>query len=124
MGPNFVLDKGFRLTEAVGKFRFVKLVGTEEIEQADGTGYTVGVCQENGTDTRDVEEGRPVDVRVLGISRVIAGSDALAIGTPVASDNQGRAVPVGEGTQVGICWLAADAVGDHVDVLLTPNTGV
>jgi uncharacterized protein (TIGR04206 family) len=123
MGPNFVLDKGFIADTPVEKFRFVKLVDTEHVERADGAGYTVGVVQ-NHVDQAAVDDGQVNDVRVLGISRVIAGSDALAIGTPVASDAQGRAVPVGAGTAVGICWLAADAVGDHVDVLLTPATGV
>jgi hypothetical protein len=123
-GPNYVLDKGYAVGGAVRQFRFVTLGGSEVVSEAAAAGaQSLGVCQEE-VSADDATRGRIVDVRLLGISRCIAGA-AITIGAPVRVDNQGRVTALAATTanqnQVGIALQAATAAGDHVDVFLTPG---
>lgn len=124
-GSNFVLDKSWIPTAAVRKFRAVvaSTSNKDNIAEASSAGVRIrGICQEEIT-TGDVALGRVADIRVMGVSRCIAGA-AVAIDDPLVTDNQGRVVPAAAATanqnQVGIAWTAAAAAGDHIEVMLTP----
>jgi hypothetical protein len=124
MGPNFVLDKGFKVTTAtaVTKFRAVKLASVDVCAQCTTLGeIPLGVAQED-CPAADATAGRVIDIRVIGISRVIAAG-ALAINTRVRVDANGRVVALAAATanqnQLGILLAAATALDDQVDCLLT-----
>lgn len=119
-GPNFVLDKGWLAGEAMTKYEFVKLVGSETINACDTQGErALGVLQEE-VSAADATNGRIASVRVLGISRVIAGAtisefDLLTVGA------DGRAEVAATGDVV-VGTALQDAVdGDHMDILLSPS---
>jgi len=124
-GPNFVLDKGYAAGGAIRQFRCVELGASEVVTEANAANDVVwGICQEE-VSAGDATNGRVADIRLMGISRCIAGA-AITIGARVTTDNQGRVVPspVAVGTvypQVGLACQAAAAAGDHVDVMLTPG---
>jgi hypothetical protein len=131
MGPNFVLDKGFRATGSTA-YAFgepVVLTGDGQSIARAGAAATnvIGVCQED-LEVAKLNTGKAIlDVRVLGISRVIAGA-AIARDARVAVDATCRAVTqarAAAGAQpaavFGIALTAAAAAGDHIDVLLTPG---
>lgn len=129
MGPNYVLDKGFLVesNQTLNQFELVKLGTTNtSIQRCNTAGELVlGVCQEP-TDPTKVSTGKvTVDVRILGISRCLAGG-AITRFTPVTVDVNGRVVAAGAaGTRAcGIALTPASANGDQVDVLLTPNVTV
>lgn len=125
-GPNYVLDKGFKAGGAIGQYRAVELGAGETVTQCNAANDLVlGICQEE-ISAGDATNGRIADVRMLGISRCIAGANNIVIGGRVTIDNAGRVVPspVAVGTtyaQVGIAMQASAAVGDHIDVFLTPG---
>lgn len=122
MGPNEVLDKGFIATAATPLFTIVKQTAVESAEVNDSAGGAwVGVAQEE-PNADDVTAGRVFRVRMLGISRVVAGANDLAIGDRVTSDASGQAV-VATSTDyvVGVALTPSTAVGDWVNVLLTPG---
>jgi hypothetical protein len=134
-GPNYVLDKGFIATggvaysygQAVKQTTSVNFSGDAVALAAAGTDDVIGVCQEN-IDATKVSTGKAViNVRLLGITRVIAGA-AIAIGDRLVSDATARAVPsarTAAGSQpvrvFGRALNAATAANQHVDVLLTPG---
>ena len=124
-GPNYVLDKGFLAGGAITKYRGVELGANETVTQANAVNDRVlGICQEE-VSAGDATNGRIVDIRLLGISRCIAGA-AVTIGNLVTIDGSGRVVnsPVAVGTAyavVGIALQTAANAGDHIDVLLTPG---
>lgn len=121
-GPNFVLDKGYTPTGAVGQFRAVAYVTTDKqacVQNTTAGGLCIGIMQE------DVAVGdtpkRVADVRMAGISRAIA-SAAIAVGAKVASTTDGRLATATTGQQVvGIATTGAGVANDHFDVLLTPG---
>lgn len=122
-GPNYVLDKGFVAGGAVERFRFVELnaAGTS-VTQSNAAGESsIGVVQETAS-AGDATNGRVVDVRLMGISRCIAGATLATAGVAVTTDNQGRVAAAAVGNQVlGILLTPAANAGDHVDVLLTQS---
>lgn len=120
MGPNYVLDKGFRAAAAIGQFRAVVQTGDEDCNLAGAAGDVLGVCQEE-ISADDATNGRVADIRILGITRIIAGA-AVARRAKVASDASGRAVTaVATNPVIGIALTAASAADEHIDVLLTPG---
>jgi hypothetical protein len=137
MGPNFVLDKGFKVAAAAANVAFGRLCKFNAAEDGDvvttsaapaapavAADYIVGVYQET-IDAAKITTGKAVvGVRVMGVSRVVAGA-AIAKGTPFTSDATGRAIPIPAGTtnrwQAGIAWTAATNAGDVIDALLTPG---
>lgn len=128
-GPNSILDKGYQPTGAVRQFRAVtrSTSNKEQCAEAASAGAAVlGVCQEE-ISADDATRGRVANIRIMGISRCIAGAALTTIGTPVRTDNQGRVVTLGAtatNLQLGITQTAAAAAGDHVDVMLTPGASV
>lgn len=126
VGPNYVLDKGFVAT-GVAAYKLGELVklsgdGTKCAKTAAGTDQVLGVCQED-IDASKVTTGKAViGVRLLGISRVLAGG-VVTVGAKLTSDATNRAVTGGAaGTpSFGIALTAAGAAGEYIDVLLTPG---
>jgi hypothetical protein len=137
MGPNHVLDKGFKVAAAATNVVFGRACKFNAADTGDvvttsgapatpavSADYVVGIYQET-LDAAKVATGKAtVGVRVIGVSRAIAGG-AVAKGDPVTSDANGKLVAVGVNAgvrwQVGIAWTAAAADGDSFDVLLTPG---
>jgi hypothetical protein len=131
MGPNFVLDKGFRTTGSTA-FAF----GEPVVLTGDGTtiaratvagSMVIGVVQEDIDAPRVLTGKAIINIRMLGISRVIAAG-TIALGARVANDASARAVAVtraAAGAQpahvFGVALTPAAAAGDHIDVLLTPG---
>jgi hypothetical protein len=131
MGPNFILDKGFLATGATA-YAFGEPVvltgdGTSIARAGTGAINVIGVCYEDLELVR-LQTGKAIiDVRVLGIARVLAGA-AIARDAKVGVDATCRAVTVtraAAGAQpaavFGIALTAATTAGDFVDVLLTPG---
>lgn len=122
-GPNYVLDKGFKAGGAIGRFRYVEFSAVETVVQANytagGPDNLAGVCQEE-ISAGDATNGRIAAVRLIGISRCIAGA-TITTGTEarVMPDAQGRVIPwaTAGSKMVGVALQDA-VVGDHVDVLL------
>lgn len=82
-----------------------------------------GICQEDLDVTRLATGKAIIGVRVIGISRAIAGA-AIAKDALLVNDTSARVVTQGgaAGTPVlGIALTAATNAGDHIDVLLTPG---
>jgi hypothetical protein len=131
MGPNFVLDKGFRATGSTA-YAFGEPVvltgdGTQMARAGAGATNVIGICQEDCEVAKVLTGAAILGVRVLGISRVLAGA-AIARDARVGVDATCRAVTVARaaaGAQpapvIGIALTAATAAGDTIDVLLTPG---
>ena len=135
-GANYGLDKAYLSAAAIGSaatgpdlvtsydyFLFVKISGTAgtTVTPAAAGDVVLGVAQQRVV-TADINK-QPVDVRMYGISKVVAGG-TLAFGDKVKSDAAGKAVVNAVGTlanTAGIVVGAGGASGDLVDVLLTPG---
>jgi hypothetical protein len=127
MGPNYVLDKGFALSNggaAQSIYRFMKFVTENSVTEVNGiTNKAIGVCQQR-IDAADSATGNvQVPVRILGITKVEAAA-AIALGALVAPSANGRAqTAVATQFTHGIAMQAAAAAGEWIDVLLTPASG-
>jgi len=129
-GANYVLDKGFTAlstynassVNGVQAFRLVKITAQDQIDlNVLATTISIGVVQED-VDVAKVATGKAVvDVRILGISKVVAGA-AISIGVEVMSDTSGRVITAvtAANRTVGLALQAAAAAGDIIDVLLVP----
>lgn len=130
---NFVgLDKGFLLlstynssaTAGALAYRFVKSGGAQNIVDLNtsSSGIVLGVLQEN-VDATKLATGKSVaNVRVGGISKVVAGA-SLTVYTEIMSDTTGRAITAATSANrvQGLALQAAGAAGDIIDVYLTIN---
>jgi hypothetical protein len=137
MGANFVLDKGYRVDASqatnIARFSVVKLFNSTNIVSSGVASEAVlGVSQESAVVTGDPQgrndalSGRIIDVRLMGITRVIA-TGVIALGAPVVSNGDGT-VKTGTAAgaaqnKIGIALMASAATGDQIDVLLTPGVG-
>lgn len=139
-GSNYVLDKGFAVLSTynssaaagVTAYRVVKVASTGLIDlatNATATSGNIGVVQE-AVDAAKVATGKAVvDVRLLGISKVVVQTaTSLAIGAKVMCGSAGGAIVAATaasevlGIIVGSNASAGTiAAGDIVDVLLTPK---
>lgn len=126
VGPNYVLDKGFVSTGA-SAYAFGEAVvlngdGTKCARATSAGAQVLGVCQEVLDATRVATGKAVIDIRLLGITRCIAGA-AVSVGQKVTNDTSCRAVAGGgAGTpSFGIALTAATAAGQMIDVLLTPG---
>jgi|SRR5690606_31602169 len=133
VGPNYVLDKGYKVEGSSAiKLGEVAVPGTGEqsavrATSASDTTAPLGVFQED-VDAARVTTGKVVaNVRMLGITRAIAGA-AITKGARLTNDTSARVVSVtraAAGDQpvavLGIALTAASTAGDHIDVLLTPG---
>ena len=121
---NFVLDKGFKVegTDPVVAYRFVGF-GTANwtIDVTPSAGASCpGVVMEN-VDAAKVATGKVIaNVRVLGIAPVKVGSGGVTRGVQVATDATGQAVAAASTNAVLGIALETGAVGDIIDVLITP----
>src|SRR5688572_6901317 len=121
-GPNYVLDKGFRAEAAVSMFYPVKAGANNEgvLPVSAVTDKVVGWAQETAS-AQDATDGRVINVRMMGITRAIAGA-AIARGTPVKITAAGKVIAAtASGPAHGVATYSVTADGDHVDVLITPN---
>jgi hypothetical protein len=147
MGPNFILDKGYKVDPAAINVEFGRaviflasdLTGktiTTATASTDGTGtptaaqFPVGVYQDT-PDAADVLTGKLItDIRMMGITRMLAGA-AIVIGQPLTVDATGRAITMTTGAgapaagksrwQLGIALTPAAAANAWLNVLLTPG---
>jgi hypothetical protein len=129
VGPNYGLDKGF-LAQGSTAYQFGEVVRPGTVEQSVIRGTVAmtaagfaGICQEDLDATRLATGKAIIGVRVLGISRAIAGA-AILKDALLVNDTSARVVTQGgaAGTPVlGIALTAAANPGDHIDVLLTPG---
>lgn len=130
VGPNYVLDKGHVATGSTA-YKAGELVvasgdGTKCARATSAGAKIRGVCQED-VDVAKVNTGKVVlDVRMLGIARVLAGG-TVAVEDRVTNDTTARAVAVA--ATVGLkesCGVALTAatVGNYFDMLLTPYASV
>lgn len=124
-GPNYVLDKGFITDSLVNFGEFVILTANTHVTKQTVAAQTVlhGVAQFSIVDATKLATGKvQLDVRLMGISRVIADV-AIARGAKVAVNAAGHATVAGvAGTAVvGYAMTPAVNVGDFIDLLLTPG---
>jgi hypothetical protein len=134
VGPNYVLDKGFLAQGGAVAYTFGEVLIPGSVVQscaratsASATVAPLGICQET-VDAAKIGTAKAfVDVRLLGIARVIAGA-TITVGARLTNDTSARATPVtraGAGAQpaavFGIALTGTTTVGEHIDVLLTPG---
>jgi hypothetical protein len=143
-GPNYLLDKGFLVDAAatnVEHGRFAKFLAADTTGKKITTAtaptsgaailaaeFAVGVYQDT-IDAAKIATGKCVtNIRMLGISRVIAGG-TVVIGDRITTDATGRGIAVGAVTAghskpiAGIALTPA-TVGTYFNCLLTPGAGV
>lgn len=124
---NFVLDKGFlwQGSGVVSAFYFVGIGSADWTATAltTTTGQrAVGVVQEN-LDAAKAATGKAiVDVRMLGITRVVVGAGGCTRNTAGMADATGAAITAtGSGkVPLGI-FLQTGVAGDQIDFLLCPG---
>jgi hypothetical protein len=124
-GPNYVLDKGYNLSNsgaAQSIYRFMKFAADENkvTEVSAITDKAIGVCQQR-IDAADSATGNvQVDVRLMGISKVEAAGN-IALMDFVAPSANGRA-QVAATTQyaMGVAFQASTGAGQYIDVFLLP----
>jgi hypothetical protein len=132
VGPNYVLDKGF-IAQGATAYAFGEILvpgtATQTCARATTAGALnfLGVCQDSVDQTKIATGKVEVSVRLLGISRVIAGG-TITTGSRVTNDTSARAVAVtraAAGAQpapiLGIALTGTVTTGEQIDVLLTPG---
>lgn len=118
---NYGLDKGFRVTAAITKYRIVKFNGTQTVTAVTAaTDEMVGVAQ-FGVTSAEILRGKDASVRVEGVSEVEA-SGAIAVGQWCQLEADGR-VKVLAGSSgakiVGKCvGTPSTNAGDRISMLL------
>jgi hypothetical protein len=118
-GPNHVLDKGYLIQAAVNKFLPVKHGSANETATpaTAGTDLIAGFIQET-VSAADVTSGRVANVRVMGITRAIAGA-AITRGADVMITTGGKVITATATNRIiGQAQFSVAADNDHVDVLL------
>lgn len=126
-GPNFVgLDKGFTVAAAATGVDFglgVMFNDTagKQVKLPTGpTVFTVGVAQETIDDAKIATGKAVVNVRMLGITRAVAGAP-IVVGAQVEVTAAGKFITAATaGAQVvGRALSPAAADGDHFNLLLS-----
>jgi hypothetical protein len=129
VGPNYVLDKGHVATGSAAYKAATLVVSAGDGTQIANVGTAGVVCRGVVMETCDVAKvttGKAVlDVRMLGIARVIAGTGGVSVDSKCTVSATGTAVKVGTTAAtvyniVGIALTAA-AAGAQFDMLLTPG---
>jgi hypothetical protein len=120
-GPNYVLDKSFKLAAACTAFQLVKF-STDDATCAPFTAVTdelLGVVQDTVV-AADVNR-RVADVRLLGITYVVVGATPVVRGNRLKADATGKVVPSAADADfvVGRAMMSG-AVGDRITMLITP----
>lgn len=128
MGPNDILSKGFVADTAVPLYYAVRQTDTEHMAVANTAGqFVLGICQEE-ISAEDATVGRVARIRVMGISRGVAGA-AIARGARLTVAADGRLVTAApaagaNANVVGVALTATTAAGEWLDVLLTPGASL
>lgn len=103
------------------------------IAVANATTLPIGVNQSaggpptpGGTIAPNATAGQSIDVRVVGVTKCIAGAAIATANTPVSANASGQVVAAAAAGAtnsyiVGIALTTAAAAGDLVTVLLTPG---
>lgn len=128
MGPNEVMDKGFKAAAATTQFHCVKLSAVDKVTPSTVAGERVfGVAQETAT-ADDATNNRVINVRSLGITRVVVATNAtLALQDLVRSNGDGTVTSLAAATAnqnvVGMAMVAITSApaGSQIDMLLTPG---
>ncbi|MET0466937.1 MAG: hypothetical protein ABW007_27500 [Chitinophagaceae bacterium] len=131
---NFVLDKGFlalstynsSAVAGVLAYRFVKFGagGTIDIQSASNA-VNVGVVMEQADQAKVATGKATLNVRMIGIAKVIVGTGGVTQGARVMSSTTGTAITAAtSGNFIAGIALQTGAVGDLIDVLLTPGGGL
>lgn len=131
VGPNYVLDKAHIATGstayALGELVVSSGDGTKCARATAAAAKVRGVCMENVDAAKVTTTKVALDIRMLGIARVLAGA-AVAVDDRLTNDATARAVTVavavGSKESFGIALTAATAAGQYIDVLLTPFAAV
>src|SRR3954447_15195828 len=101
VGPNYVLDKGFLAQGGNVQYTLGEAVVPGTVTQSmarstgapTGTTFWLGICQET-VDAAKVNTGKVfADVRLMGISRAIAGG-TVTVGARLTTDTSARVVAV------------------------------
>jgi len=129
-GPNSVLDKTFKVASSntITGWQVVKLGtnGGEIALSSAATDLHIGIAQVNPNEGVTYTAGKYVTVRMLGISKAVAqgaitsGTRVVTAGAAGAVDDAGAAGNTG----VGIALEQAYAMGEIIDVLLTPGVEI
>lgn len=119
-GPNMVLDLPYKAAAAIVKFTGVKLTADDTVTTvAASTDVGIGVCQETVI-AADVTLGRVCDIRVMGVTRVIAGG-TVTRGTRAMFNATGQAITAATAANVVVgIFLTSGVVNDQVNMLLVP----
>ncbi len=125
-GPNFVLDKGYKVASAtaVTQFQVVKLSADDTVTPVSATtDQPIGVAQE-ACAAADATLGKVINIRMFGISRCVAGG-SITRGDIVKPNASGAVIvaPAVAGTNdkcLGIA-LVSGVSGDHIDVAIVPG---
>lgn len=99
---------------SANQYRFMAVAADGQIDPVGSSGAAAdGVLQDT-----PAAAGRPANLAIGGVSRVVAGA-AVTRGGLVQSDNVGRAInKTTTGTALGRALAAAGAAGDIIPVLL------
>ena len=125
-GPNYLLSKGYVVEAAATNVQFGRAAvfgaTNTSVLGAGAVAQVLGIFQETLDQAKITTGKATIGVCILGIHRVVAGA-AVSRGAKVTTDSAGRAVPGGAaGTaSFGIAQSPASALGDMIDVLLTPG---
>jgi len=131
-GMDHILSKGFLATGGSVAYAFgqvVKQAAASTLQPAQcalataTTDAIIGVAQED-LDAVKTNTGKAIiGVAVEGTVKCIAGTNNIAIGQKMTVDSSSRVIASTTATDkcVGIAMSASTAVGDYVDVLLTPG---
>lgn len=118
-GPNFVLDLPYKLASALGPFLGVKLSADDTVTPCTAaTDFCIGFTQENIV-TADVTNGRVADIRVMGVTRAIAGG-TVTRGTNATMNASSQVVAAATGNRVCGIFLTSGVVNDQVNLLIVP----
>lgn len=123
-GPNFVLDKGYVVAAAATGVdfglgvMFNDAAGKQVKLPTGGAVFCVGVAQETIDDAKIATGKAVVNVRMMGISRAIAGA-AITVGQPLMVTAAGKFIPAtATNFVVGYALTPAAADNDHFNLFL------
>lgn len=122
-GPNFVLDLPYKAAAAIPVFTLVKLSADDTVTPTvAATDAAIGVCQEI-ISAGDVTNGRVCDIRVMGVTRVIAGG-TVTRGTAASPEGAATSRAIAAVSTARICglFLTSGVVNDQVNMLVVPPT--
>jgi hypothetical protein len=112
-----LFDVSFEAGEDLSNAQFlaVSLNSSGKVVKATHTSKPIGILQDKPA------SGRAAEVRMLGISKVVAGG-AFTIGSVLAADDNGRLIAASTGYYpIGIALEAATQAGQVVTAFILPE---